>query len=289
MVGTGDFNIERFGYTKSHQIMREPQEPPLLEEMILAGESLTMEFKKSATSMKKILSTATAFANTLGGTMVFGVDDIGSVVGLDCNVTEMMRGIAGNLRDCCVPIPPYRLYARTLGDRIIVVLEVDPSEACPCRVASEGSFGSVYIRMGSSTVEAKPRRMHDLVSEGYGHPAEGWYVTRCMFPFGSQAVDDLCGHLSNRSGVNITAEDLIGQGLLREDPQGLIPSRAFLIMFGRDAGLPGVRCSDFRCDGRTASLERRGFAGSFESMVEGSVSFVMEHTSDEGTGVPEIP
>ena len=289
MVGTGDFNIERFGYTKSHQIMRELQEPPLLEEMILAGESLTMEFKKSATSMKKILSTATAFANTLGGTMVFGVDDIGSVVGLDCNVTEMMRGIAGNLRDCCVPIPPYRLYARTLGDRIIVVLEVDPSEACPCRVASEGSFGSVYIRMGSSTVEAKPRRMHDLVSEGYGHPAEGWYVTRCMFPFGSQAVDDLCGHLSNRSGVNITAEDLIGQGLLREDLQGLIPSRAFLIMFGRDAGLPGVRCSDFRCDGRTASLERRGFAGSFESMVEGSVPFVMEHTSDEGTGVPEIP
>ena len=115
MVGTGDFNIERFGYKQSHQIMREPQDPPSLEEMILAGESLTMEFKKSATSMKKILSTVTAFANTLGGTMVFGVDDIGCVVGLDCNVTEMMRGIAGNLRDCCIPTPPYRLYARTLG------------------------------------------------------------------------------------------------------------------------------------------------------------------------------
>lgn len=289
MVGTGDFNIERFGYTQSHQIMHESQDLPSLEEMILAGESLKMEFKKSATSMKKVLSTATAFANTLGGTMVFGVDDIGCVVGLDCNVTDMMRGIADNLRDCCVPTPPYRLYARTMGDRIIVVLEVYPSNVRPCRVASEGSFGSVYIRMGSSTVEAKPRRMYDLVSEGYGHPAEGWYVTRFTFPFGSQAVDDLCNHLSNRSGVNITAKGLIGQGLLRESSQGLIPSRAFLIMFCRDAGLPGVRCSNFRCDGRTASLERRGFAGSFESMVEGSVSFVMEHTSDEGTGAPEIP
>ena len=52
-------------------------------EKIKAGESDTLEFKKSTGELKNALEDICAFANHRGGTLIFGVDPKGNVIGQD--------------------------------------------------------------------------------------------------------------------------------------------------------------------------------------------------------------
>ena len=56
----------------------------MLPEMIAGGEGKTVEFKQDVPKdIMKYVPTAVAFANTTGGTMVFGVSDTGEIVGIE--------------------------------------------------------------------------------------------------------------------------------------------------------------------------------------------------------------
>ena len=49
--------------------------------LILKGESETVEFKKSTASLREGIETLCAFANHKGGYLIFGVDDNGKIIG----------------------------------------------------------------------------------------------------------------------------------------------------------------------------------------------------------------
>ena len=51
--------------------------------LIEEGEGFGIEFKRRISSAEKIARTIISFANTKGGTILFGVDDDGSIVGVE--------------------------------------------------------------------------------------------------------------------------------------------------------------------------------------------------------------
>ena len=57
--------------------------------LISDGEGLRIEFKRHFSSPEKIAKEMIAFANTKGGTILFGVDDDGSVFGLQSEKSEL--------------------------------------------------------------------------------------------------------------------------------------------------------------------------------------------------------
>ena len=57
--------------------------------LIAEGEGLRIEFKRHFSSPEKIAKEMIAFANTKGGTILFGVDDDGSVFGLQSEKSEL--------------------------------------------------------------------------------------------------------------------------------------------------------------------------------------------------------
>lgn len=60
-----------------------------IENLIKAGEGVSLEFKKSLAEKDEILKTITAFSNTRGGTIIVGVDDSGKVIGVDLRKGEI--------------------------------------------------------------------------------------------------------------------------------------------------------------------------------------------------------
>ena len=55
-----------------------------LNEILLDGESATVEFKRCGNSVERdVFETLCAFANRFGGDLYLGVDDDGSVIGID--------------------------------------------------------------------------------------------------------------------------------------------------------------------------------------------------------------
>ncbi len=57
--------------------------------LIEEGEGFELEFKRKVSSSKKIAKTVSSFANTNGGIILFGVDDDGTIVGVESEKTEL--------------------------------------------------------------------------------------------------------------------------------------------------------------------------------------------------------
>jgi ATP-dependent DNA helicase RecG len=54
-----------------------------IADQLIAPEGKTLEFKRDLSSLKQIMKTVVAFANTAGGTLIIGREDDGSVVGVE--------------------------------------------------------------------------------------------------------------------------------------------------------------------------------------------------------------
>ena len=77
-----------------------------ISEILSQPESKTLEFKRDLSSLKPILKTLVAFANTAGGLLVIGKDDNGEIVGVeDVEIAEerLANSVADNIRPAMQP------------------------------------------------------------------------------------------------------------------------------------------------------------------------------------------
>ena len=63
--------------------------PKEILEIISGGESSTVEFKRKISTEVKIAKEIAAFANTIGGWLFLGVDDDGTVVGVESEKADV--------------------------------------------------------------------------------------------------------------------------------------------------------------------------------------------------------
>ena len=78
----------------------------ILAELLTTPEGKTLEFKRDLSSLRPILKSLVAFANTAGGTLVIGRADDGAIVGVDNVLAEEERlanAIADGIRPAMTP------------------------------------------------------------------------------------------------------------------------------------------------------------------------------------------
>ncbi len=136
----------------------------LLEE----GEGFELEFKRKVSNPDKIAKAMVGFANTKGGTILFGVDDDHSIVGVESEKSEveMIRNVADfhcePPVEVDIEIVPYK------GKDVIAVFVEESSDKPHAVVLNEDSEDAqlqVYIRVNDKTVEASKEVVRILRSE----------------------------------------------------------------------------------------------------------------------------
>lgn len=100
--------------------MRSPAERKL-REIIELGESDTVEFKRRFSSFVKIAKEMIAFANTRGGMILIGVDDDGSITGVDSEKHEIELVTTAGEFYCDPPIEPDIDIVEIDGYDVVVV------------------------------------------------------------------------------------------------------------------------------------------------------------------------
>ncbi len=131
------------------------------------GEGFEMEFKRKVSSPKKIAKTLSSFANTQGGIILFGVDDDGTIVGVESEKTELDLLNEAAQTYCDPPVDTdVRIIPYNHRDIIVVMVE-ESSEKPHAVVTNEEGEKNVFIRVKDNTVLASKEVVKVLRDE---HP-----------------------------------------------------------------------------------------------------------------------
>ena len=129
-------------------------------------ESQTYECKREYNQKAK--NTMLAFLNTDGGTLCIGVDDDGSVYGIDGDIDLEARRVATSFRDAVTPDPSgyFKVEPEQCDGKYVIVVTVERGTAIPYCYAADGLVPrGVYVRVGSNTVMATREHIRQMIKD----------------------------------------------------------------------------------------------------------------------------
>lgn len=133
----------------------------ILEE-IKQGESKTLEFKEKLPNSQGIAKSIIAFSNTTGGKLIIGLDDKGSIKGIEDDIFELQDRVSSIISDNVYPNVIPNIYLQNIDGKIILVIEVFRGTLLPYYFKSHGKTEGVYIRIGATNRKASMENIIEL-------------------------------------------------------------------------------------------------------------------------------
>ena len=186
-------------------------------------ESATLEFK--ATVSRTFLKTVSAYANYGTGSILFGIADNGSIIGIE-NTDQARLSIENAINDALDPRPTYFMAEKCLEGKRVVELTVHEGPDKPYLCS-----GKAYQRFDTSTVAVDRSELRRLSIEGSPVPFDEMRSRRQELGF-----TVLCKYLKESMGIGMVTEDTLKTlGLLRD---GVLNNAAALLSDEND--FPGL-------------------------------------------------
>lgn len=113
---------------------------------------------------KSWLKSVSAFANGLGGSLFFGIDNDGVIKGLD-DVQHICETISSKIRDYMDPLPEVEMIPHDISGLHILQLEVNVGHYTPYYYVGDGQRIS-FVRVGDESLPATAEQMVRLVLKG---------------------------------------------------------------------------------------------------------------------------
>lgn len=133
---------------------------------LLTAESTYVDFKVSLEKAKpkSWLKTVAAFANGIGGSILFGVDDDRNIVGL-ADIQGDAEKISALIKTKIDPIIFFELKPAALEGKNILVLNIPPGKMTPYYYVNDGTR-TAFVRIGNESVTAPSYIIHELTLKG---------------------------------------------------------------------------------------------------------------------------
>ena len=240
----------------------------------LIGETTEYD-KKAALEVRKPKSwckSVSAFANTLGGALIFGMADDGQIVGLTEPDSDAEK-ISEILKTRMEPIPEFRLrFHRTEDGKVLLILDVFKGEETPYYYSGDGTL-EAFVRIGNESVRASATELKRLVLRGRNTSYDS-QVT--LYKVEDYAFSKLRERYKKWTGNSFDNKDLISFGLA--DEGGFLTNAGALI-----ADESPIRWSRLFCTrgngldksgGTMDALDDAGYSGSVLSLIENGEAFI---------------
>ena len=250
-----------------------------LRTLLVNGEGPTVELKREFTL--DIVREVVAFANTGGGTVLIGVDDDTSVVGVEGDPQRLEERIVGACRADVKPVLPLEVNPIQLTEGTVMVVTVPRGERRPYTARDV-----CYVRAGSSARRAAPEELRAIALE-----AE--YTRYELTPVANSSIDDLdlvkfSTYIDRRSpgalAINgLKVEDLlVNLKLARREGPEVAPTVAGMVLFGRQSqqGHPQWEVGAIRVSGTDLSdpiADRADCRGTAVELVQQARAFALRN------------
>jgi len=257
-----------------------------------AGESETLEFKRSTGQRREAARTLCAMLNHRGGRVLIGVGPDSRVVGQAVS-ERTLEELAQEIREIDPPVFPTIERLPAGHDREVIVVTVGQGPVRPY------SFRNVAYRRVGNTSPAMSRdeynrmlfeRMHGE-QRWENQPAVGWSFADLDANEIRRTVEESIRRGRSEDPATREPQELLqGLGLVKD---GML-LRAGVVLFGRaeriEAELPQclLRVARFRGIDRTEFLDNRQFHGNAFDLLTKAERFLREHLPVAGRIAPGL-
>lgn len=199
-------------------------------------ESSILEFKREVPQNDQILKTIIGFCNQNGGKLVVGVSDNGEIEGLEIKELEhALESMEKTIFEATYPPIIPRVFARRLGEKNVLEIEVSSGMNKPYYRKSEGIEKGTYIRLGRNTLRATPELIQELQWQSKGLSFE----TMALHRADEEEVDlKKFGHfleLRKNGGKTEPSRSILkAYDLIVEEHTKSYPTVAGLLLFGKN-------------------------------------------------------
>ena len=264
-----------------------------LEQLI--GEATEYD-KKAMLEIKKPkswLKSVSAFANGVGGVLIFGIADNDSVVGID-DVKKAMEVISEQIKVKMDPAPEVLLKAHLIDSKEIITLEVYRGEETPYYYVGEGNY-TAYVRIGNESVIATATDLKRLVLRGKNKTYDSLVTD---YSFDDYSFSKLKAAYYKKTKKSMEMKDFESFGIV--DKSGMLTNAGALL-----ADESPIYCSRLFCtrwngidkaSGVIDALDDEEYTGSLILLLEEGMSFARRNSkkmwrkeSDRRVEYPEYP
>lgn len=228
---------------------------------------LKVELRKPKSWCKSI----SAFANTLGGALIFGVSDENEIIGLDNPVKDAEK-ISEIIKTKLNPIPEFKMSFRKVEDNILIILEVFKGDETPYYYYNDGSL-EAYIRIGNESVKASPTELQRLVLRGRN---KSYDSQKSMYKIRDYSFSKLRERYKKWTGYSFDEKNLISFGLA--DEEGYLTIAGSLIVDDSPVHHSRLFCTRWnglnKGSGVLDALDEAEYEGSVISLIENGEAFI---------------
>ena len=240
----------------------------LIDEATEYDKKLALEEKKPKSWCKSV----SAFANTFGGALIFGISNEGMVVGLE-NPEGDAEKISEVIKTRLDPMPEFKLrFYQTEDGKVLIILDVYKGDETPYYYSGDGVL-EAYVRVGNESVKATATELKRLVLRGKNTSYDSQNST---YKAEDYAFSKLKERYKKWTGNSFDDKDLISFGLVNE--QGNLTNAGALL-----ADESPIRCSRLFCTrwnglnksgGAVDALDDAEYSGSVISLIENGEAFI---------------
>lgn len=230
---------------------------------------MTCQFKKK--DYKNFLKDISAFANTSGGSIIWGIDDkTREVVGVK-NTTSKLEIITDAINDKIQPCPPYKIDVVKYNDKKLIVVEIEVGKNPPYFLWTKANK-EAYLRRGLSSIPGETYELKELILESLN---KKWDTRVSEVKLEDVTFNDLKNEYKNKLGKALTEDKFEALGLI--DNNGMLTNTG--VVFS-DQGLFHSQVFCTRWLGLTMSeaTDSKNFSGSLIKLLEQAETFVKNNT-----------
>lgn len=256
-----------------------------LEELI--GEATEYD-KKQAVELKKPKSwckSVSAFANTSGGILIFGIADDNSVVGLS-DAEHDAEAVSEIMKNRLSPVPEFNLsFHVTENGKKLLLLHVFRGEETPYYYSADGTT-EAYIRIGNESVPADSTDLKRLVLRGRNSSYDS---QNSPFEAADYSFTKLRERFKVWTGKSLVEKDLSSFGMIGTN--GNLTNAGALLADESPIRWSRVFCT--RWNGKTKgggivdALNHAEYAGSLISLLNDAESFIKNNSKTIWKKLPD--
>ena len=262
----------------------------------LIGETTEYD-KKVALEVKKPKSwckSVSAFANGIGGCLIFGISNDNTIVGLE-NAERDAEIISEQIKTRLNPIPEFNLHFKnTPNGKVLIVVDVYSGNQTPYYYDADGVL-QAYHRVGNESIPVSPSKLKELVLKG---SVSSYDYMKSKYDFDDMSFTKLRSTYKSRTNTTFVESDYESFGIV--DENGNLTNAGALLADESPIRHSRLFCTRWngldKAPGTVDAIDDKEYSGGLVNLLQLGIEFVANNskkawqkTKDGRMEMPDYP